>query len=198
MPLRSKVAVLRLASGKFAGSGNSFTALVAGSTRAMAFCPPSVTQAARSGPTITPCGAAPAPRDICVVLPVFGSRMPIAPWLCAVYQTVPSGAGATSCGCAPCGTSKYLTSAANAGLTPSASTATAATITRTMSAPFHDLAHDLIRKPVPAFRDHALARFTQPPAVYSSVRPPRRRRPWLQPRFSRRPFRPASRMERGS
>jgi hypothetical protein len=32
------------------------------STRTIAFCPPSVTQAARSGPTITPCGAEPGPR----------------------------------------------------------------------------------------------------------------------------------------
>ena len=53
-----------------------------------------------------------------MILPVFGSSMPSAPCDCAVYQTVPSGAGATSCGCAPCGTSKVLTCAAGAWPNP--------------------------------------------------------------------------------
>ena len=53
-PCRSKVAVLRLASRRSVDSENSFTARVKGSARAIAFCPPSVTQAAPSGPTITP------------------------------------------------------------------------------------------------------------------------------------------------
>ena len=38
-----------------------------------------------------------------VVFPVSGSSRPSAPVSCAVYQTVPSGAGATSCGCVPGG-----------------------------------------------------------------------------------------------
>ena len=52
---------------------------VAGSKRTIAFCPPSVIQAARSGPTMTPCGAESGPSGICSSLPVFGSRMPSAP-----------------------------------------------------------------------------------------------------------------------
>ncbi len=58
------------------GSGNTFTALVAGSTRTMAFWPLSVTQAAPSGPTITPCGDEPWPSGISSTLPVFGSSRP--------------------------------------------------------------------------------------------------------------------------
>jgi hypothetical protein len=46
VPLMRALALLRSL-----GSGKSFTARVAGSTRAIAFCPPSVTQAAPSGPT---------------------------------------------------------------------------------------------------------------------------------------------------
>src|SRR3954447_16343191 len=71
-PPRSKVAVLRFTSGRFAGSGNRRTRSVRGSTRTIAFSPPSVTHGAPSGPTITPCGgragaerdhpAAPGPR----------------------------------------------------------------------------------------------------------------------------------------
>ena len=53
-PFLSKVAVLRLARSKPFGSGNSCTALAAGSKRAIAFCPLSVIQAAPSGPAITP------------------------------------------------------------------------------------------------------------------------------------------------
>ncbi len=104
MPFLSKAAVLRFVYAVPAGSGNFFTAFVAGSTRTMAFWPPSVTQAAPSGPTITPCGAEPMPSAMCSVLPVFGSRRPSSPLRCAVYQTVPSGAGATSWGCEPFGT----------------------------------------------------------------------------------------------
>src|SRR5215469_5122668 len=65
-PWRSKVAVLRLALRRSLGSGKSLTARVAESTWVIAFCPPSVTQAAPSGPTITPWGAAPGPsaRDV--------------------------------------------------------------------------------------------------------------------------------------
>jgi hypothetical protein len=58
------VAVLRLALRRSLGSGNSLTARVAGSTRATAFCPPSATQSAPSGPTITPWGAASGPSTI--------------------------------------------------------------------------------------------------------------------------------------
>src|SRR5262245_48661927 len=75
----------------------------------MALRPPSVTQAAPSGPTMTPCGAELSPSGICFATPVLGSRRPSAPTPCAVYQTVPSGAGATSCGPAPAGTGKYCT-----------------------------------------------------------------------------------------
>ena len=63
-PLPSKAAVLRLAAAREAGSGQAFTSLLMGSTRTMAFCPPSVTQAAPSGPTITPCGAESFPSGI--------------------------------------------------------------------------------------------------------------------------------------
>src|SRR5207245_6805956 len=76
---------------------------VMGSTRTIAFRPPSVIHGAPSGPTMTPCGREPAPRAICRVAPL-GSRRPSAPCACAVYQTPPSTAGATSCGCAPFGT----------------------------------------------------------------------------------------------
>src|SRR6185437_13843921 len=76
--------------------------------------PPSVTQGAPSGPTITPCGAEPAPSAICSTRPLATSSRPSAPCPCAVYQTGPPGfgSGATSCGRAPFGTSKVRTSAA--------------------------------------------------------------------------------------
>jgi hypothetical protein len=49
--------------------------------------------------------AAPTPPErISVVFPVLGSSLPSLPVACAVYQTDPSGAGATSCGCVPGGT----------------------------------------------------------------------------------------------
>ena len=79
MPPLSKVAVLRFAFSKPFGSGNSFTSWLFGSTRAIAFSPLSVIQAAPSGPAITPCGDAPLPSGTCSTLPVFGSRMPSAP-----------------------------------------------------------------------------------------------------------------------
>ena len=44
-----------------------------------------------------------------VVFPVSGSSRPSAPVSCAVYQTVPSAAGATSCGCEPAGTGNSRT-----------------------------------------------------------------------------------------
>ena len=91
--LAIEAAVLRLALRRSLGSGKSFTPRVAGSTRAIAFCPPSVTQAAPSGPTITPCGAAPGPSAIRSDLPVLGLSWPSLPADCAVIQTVPSGAG---------------------------------------------------------------------------------------------------------
>jgi len=120
MPLASKVPVLRLALGNSFGSGKSFTALLAGSTRTLAFSPPSVTQAAPSGPTITPCGAEPSPSAISSFLPVLGSRRPRKPLRWPVYQTVPSGAGATSWGRDPGVTGKYETrlSAAAAAMRP--------------------------------------------------------------------------------
>lgn len=108
MPRPSKVAVLRFA-GCSAASGNRCTASVSASTRTIAFRPLSVTQAAPSGPTITPCGAergpcAPSPSGMRSTSPVSGSSRPSSPAPCAVYQTVPSAAGATSCGRPPAGT----------------------------------------------------------------------------------------------
>ena len=88
--------MFRLTAGRSAGRGNRRTALVAGSTRTMAFNPPSVIHTAPSGPTITPCGADASPSGISSVWPVLGSRRPSRPVACAVYQTVPSLAGATS------------------------------------------------------------------------------------------------------
>src|SRR2546428_4289857 len=64
----------------------------------MACSPPSVIHGAQSGPTITPCGADPVPSSIAFVVPVLGSSQPSSPESCAVYQTPPSRAGATSCG----------------------------------------------------------------------------------------------------
>src|SRR5262249_49640486 len=101
-PLPSKVAVLRLALRP--GSGNTFTLSSAGSTRTIAFLPPSVTQAAPSRPTITPCGAGPRPSRTTGDSPLPGSRRPRFPLCWAVNQTLPSGAGATSCGPEPRGT----------------------------------------------------------------------------------------------
>ena len=70
----------------------------------IAFRPLSVTHGAPSGPTITPWGLDPGPRGMWRVAPVAGSRRPSAPAFWAVYQTLPSGAGATSCGWEPAGT----------------------------------------------------------------------------------------------
>src|SRR5438128_809454 len=50
-----------------------------GSTRTMAFSPPSVTHGAPSGPTITPRGAERSPNSTYLVFPVTGSRCPSAP-----------------------------------------------------------------------------------------------------------------------
>src|SRR5437867_3694192 len=74
-----------------------------GSTRTMAFRPPSVIQGAPSGPTITPCGRDFSPSLMRWIWPVAGSNRPRSPERCATYQTPPSGAGATSCGCDPAG-----------------------------------------------------------------------------------------------
>jgi len=62
----------------------------------IAFRPLSVTHGAPSGPTITPWGLDPGPREMWRVDPVAGSSRPNAPAFWAVYQTLPSGAGATS------------------------------------------------------------------------------------------------------
>src|SRR3989442_13872585 len=75
-----------------------------GSTRTIAFRPPSVIHGAPSGPTITPCGRDFSPSLIRWICPVAGSSRPSSPIRCAVYQTPPSGTGATSCGCDPAGT----------------------------------------------------------------------------------------------
>src|SRR2546423_902055 len=107
-PVLSKAAVVRLAPGRAAGSGKTVIASLEWSTRTMALRPPSVTQAAPSGPTMTPWGADPDPRSMWWVRPVAGPRRPSAPAACAVYQTVPSGAGPTSWGCEPGGTANSL------------------------------------------------------------------------------------------
>src|SRR6266511_296975 len=105
VPLRSNTAVLRFVDGRSSGSGKRRTSDVDGSTRTMAFRPPSVIHGAPSGPTMTPCGAEPSPSSISSMWPLVGSRWPSLPAFCAVYQTVPSAATATSCGCDPLGTS---------------------------------------------------------------------------------------------
>src|SRR5215213_3046537 len=113
MPLLSKAAVFKLAAARSGGSGNRWTVLVAGSTRTMAFRPPSVIQGAPSGPTTTPCGAERSPdrpRATWRVSPVAGLSQPSEPFAWAVYQTPPSTAGATSCGPEPRGTGYSLIS----------------------------------------------------------------------------------------
>ena len=114
MPVGSKTAVLRFAPGRSAGSGKTRTSSVAASTRTIAFRPPSVIQAAPSGPVMTPCGAEPAPSGISRTSPVAGSRWPRRPSCWPVYQTPPSAAGATSCGWEPAGTSNSRISSVTA------------------------------------------------------------------------------------
>src|SRR5258706_180206 len=74
MPKRSNAAVLRFTFGP--GSLKTFTSFDTGSTRTIAFCPPSVTHGAPSGPTITPCGADPAPSFTMRVAPVLAGHVP--------------------------------------------------------------------------------------------------------------------------
>src|SRR5215467_7497452 len=93
MPFLSNVAVLRLALANSCGSGNNFTWRVAGSTRAIAFWPPSVIHGAPSGPTITPCGAAPGPSGISSFLPVLGSNRPRMPFCWPLYPHRPVSGG---------------------------------------------------------------------------------------------------------
>ena len=83
-----------------------------GSTRTMAFSPPSVIHGAPSGPTMTPWGREPAPSGVCRVSPVSGLSHPSSPDPCAVYHTPPSRAGATSWGRDPAG----IGNACNRGL----------------------------------------------------------------------------------
>src|SRR5215204_6669272 len=94
------VALLRLA---FAPArGQTAISRVSASTRTIAFNPVSVTHAAPSGSTTTPCGDEPSPRGIVSIAPDTGSSSPSAPACWAVYQMYrPSAAGATSCGCSP-------------------------------------------------------------------------------------------------
>src|SRR2546430_3071600 len=114
MPPRSNVAVLRFAPGRSLGNGKTVISSVNGSTRTMALSPPSVIQGAPSGPTMTPWGAEPLPRATSSTRPVAGSRRPSLPVDCAVYQTLPSVATATSCGCDPAGTAYSWTRGAPA------------------------------------------------------------------------------------
>jgi hypothetical protein len=93
----------------------------------LAFRPPSVIQAAPSGPTITPCGAEPEPIGIASSLPFLGSSRPRKPLRWPVYQIAPSTAGATSCGREFACTGKYDTrSSASAGVVSTAIAATTA------------------------------------------------------------------------
>ena len=127
-----------------------------GSTRTIAFSPPSVTHAAPSGPTITPCGAEPSPSGISVVCPVFGSSRPSLPVCWAVYQTVPSGATATSCGCVPAGTEYSCTRNALAAVAP----ATRETASAATSAPtsVRDDSIQLLLRRRPDYRSRAVVR----------------------------------------
>jgi hypothetical protein len=59
---------------------------------------------------MTPCGLEPGPRPVCRVCPETGSSQPSSPEDCAVYQTPPSTAGATSCGPDPPGTGNETSS----------------------------------------------------------------------------------------
>ena len=115
-PPASKVAVFKLALGRPDGNWYTVTCSVAGSTLTMASSPPSVTQGAPSGPTITPWGRDPGPSPIWCVPPVAGSRRPSSPDPWAVYQTPPSGAGATSWGRDPAGTGYETISSRDAGI----------------------------------------------------------------------------------
>ena len=90
-PSPSNAAVLRFAPGRSAGSGKTATSCVAGSTRTIAFSPPSVIQGAPSGPTMTPCGAEPSPSAIVVTSPVAGSSWPSVPSRCAGVPDAPVG-----------------------------------------------------------------------------------------------------------
>src|SRR5918995_3043439 len=114
VPPGSKTAVLRLASLPVPSdaNGNVRTSDVEGSTRTMAFRPPSEIHGAPSGPTMTPWGREPGPRSISSTAPVPGSRRPSFPDPCAVYHTVPSASTATSWGREPTGTSYSCTCAA--------------------------------------------------------------------------------------
>jgi len=117
---------LRFASGWLAGSSNTSTSSVAGSTRTIAFRPPSVIHGAPSGPTITPCGAEPAPRSISRISPVTASRWPSVPLRWPVYQTPPSAAGATSCGWLPAVTGYSMSAVAGTAEAAGASDGTVA------------------------------------------------------------------------
>src|SRR6185436_4650963 len=115
-PFRSKVAVLRFAAARSGGSGNRWTSLVTGSTRTIAFSPPSVIHGAPSGPTMTPCGREPAPSEIVSTSAVAGSSHPSVPLPWPVNQTPPSTAGATSCGPDPVGSAYSRSDSAGAAL----------------------------------------------------------------------------------
>src|SRR5882762_5192644 len=69
-PFRSKIAVLRLVYPLPSGSGQAFTWRVFGSTRTIAFWPPSVSHGAPSAPATTPCGAEPGPSGTNSTLPL--------------------------------------------------------------------------------------------------------------------------------
>src|SRR5438094_9185741 len=97
-PPRSNVAVLRFAPGLFLGNGKTLISSLPGSTRTIAFNPPSVIQGAPSGPTMTPCGWDLSPSLTLRTLPVTGPRRHNSTHRCATYHTDPSDAGATSCG----------------------------------------------------------------------------------------------------
>ena len=78
-PRLPNVAVLRFAYPAVAGNGKRRTFRVLGSTRTIALRPPSVIHGAPSGPTMTPCGAEPAPSGVSLERPVFGFSQPSSP-----------------------------------------------------------------------------------------------------------------------
>ena len=73
-----------------------FSAALPAQERAIAFWPPSVTQAGPSGPTTTPCGAAPWPSATTLRPPSRGSSRFKVPSRWPQNHTVPSALQATS------------------------------------------------------------------------------------------------------
>src|SRR2546430_13253879 len=95
MPPRSNVAVLRFAPGRSLGNGKTVISSVDGSTRTIAFSPPSVIQGAPSGPTMTPWGWDLSHSLIRRTFQVAGSRRPNSTYRGSTYQSDLYNAGTT-------------------------------------------------------------------------------------------------------